>query len=467
MEPRLGADLSSARVHTGPESAKAAAQLGARAFTVGQDVHFGEGEFAPSSKEGDRLLAHELTHVVQGQKSGIQRKDKPAQESSEPGKEEVSHPDEPAEKEADAVANTVAEDLHGRGGGGDKEHDSRSEADEARANASPSQQAPAVGRRISRMPKPISAPQPSLGRKIFRATVPPTTHDAKKAGPAPTPPGTTTDIKEACHKKGGAAAQIVAQLEHEVQIDAGTKKKLFTAAAALFAAKGGDPLDAIQATLKSDAESYLCRGRDITLEAVRQEGGINRVVDLPSVFKYYLQDDIKDARFQSNQDRFLDGAATGKFDPYSHMKEEALLQGWAPLTWWSAGPPLPGGADMGKIMKTIHVDNPSYKDGGVRLDVSPDDFAKAMKEHGLKIYKPTAFDGAFQVSGDGKSALFNQDKDGSQIWGITKGGAKEAVMKPVPIKVFKRRTLLAPPRPKATADAAPKPATPPQKGKKA
>jgi hypothetical protein len=74
MEPRLGADFGGVRVHTGGESAEAAKSFGARAFTVGDDVHFNAGEFAPGTKEGDKLLAHELTHVVQGQKSGVQRK---------------------------------------------------------------------------------------------------------------------------------------------------------------------------------------------------------------------------------------------------------------------------------------------------------------------------------------------------------------------------------------------------------
>src|SRR5262249_14407604 len=60
MEPKLGADLSSVRVHTAGDSAKAARDLGARAFTVGEDVHFNAGEFQPGSKEGDKLLAHEL-----------------------------------------------------------------------------------------------------------------------------------------------------------------------------------------------------------------------------------------------------------------------------------------------------------------------------------------------------------------------------------------------------------------------
>ena len=136
MEPKLGADLSDVQVHTGGASAKAAAGIGARAFTVGSDVHFNSGEFAPGSKEGDRLLAHELTHVVQGKKSGIQRKQAPdaggggggggggaaahdsdAAHGAEHGGGEVSHPDEPAEKEADAVADGVTDQLHGGGKG--------------------------------------------------------------------------------------------------------------------------------------------------------------------------------------------------------------------------------------------------------------------------------------------------------------------------------------------------------------
>ena len=124
MEPRLGADLSGVKVHTSGSSAEAAGQLGARAFTVGNDVHFNNGEFAPGSKEGDKLIAHELTHVVQGQKSGIQRKPEPGAEGAEGGGEhahgggEVSNPDEPAELEADAVSEKVAGDLHGEKKGG-------------------------------------------------------------------------------------------------------------------------------------------------------------------------------------------------------------------------------------------------------------------------------------------------------------------------------------------------------------
>ena len=118
MERRLGADLSGVKVHTGGESAQAATQLGARAFTVGSDVHFSAGQFAPGTKEGDRLIAHELTHVVQGQRSPIVRKadGDDAKEAKEGGAPEVSDPSEPAEKEADAMADHVADDLHADGG---------------------------------------------------------------------------------------------------------------------------------------------------------------------------------------------------------------------------------------------------------------------------------------------------------------------------------------------------------------
>ena len=65
FEPRLGADLSGVRVHTGERAAASAASLGARAFAVGSEVVFGAGEYAPGTAAGQRLLAHELAHVVQ------------------------------------------------------------------------------------------------------------------------------------------------------------------------------------------------------------------------------------------------------------------------------------------------------------------------------------------------------------------------------------------------------------------
>lgn len=73
FEPRFGRDLSDVRVHAGGSAAQAARQINARAYTLGQSIAFASGEYAPSSHEGRRLIAHELAHVVQQDPSVIRR----------------------------------------------------------------------------------------------------------------------------------------------------------------------------------------------------------------------------------------------------------------------------------------------------------------------------------------------------------------------------------------------------------
>ena len=63
--PRLGTDLSQVRVHDGVDAARAADEIGARAFTIGDAVVFNRDEYDPHSNDGRQLLAHELSHVVQ------------------------------------------------------------------------------------------------------------------------------------------------------------------------------------------------------------------------------------------------------------------------------------------------------------------------------------------------------------------------------------------------------------------
>jgi hypothetical protein len=65
MESQFGHDFGHVRVHTGREAMESASSLSARAYTVGGHIVFGSGQYAPSSNAGRRLLAHELTHVVQ------------------------------------------------------------------------------------------------------------------------------------------------------------------------------------------------------------------------------------------------------------------------------------------------------------------------------------------------------------------------------------------------------------------
>lgn len=65
MESRIGFDFSNVRLHTDSHAADSARSLSAQAYTVGSNVVFAPGRFAPHTTEGRRLLAHELTHVVQ------------------------------------------------------------------------------------------------------------------------------------------------------------------------------------------------------------------------------------------------------------------------------------------------------------------------------------------------------------------------------------------------------------------
>lgn len=70
FEPRFGADFSGVRIHTGAQAEQLNSSIQSRAFTTGQDIFFGEGEYRPSTQQGQKILAHELTHVGQ-QNPGI------------------------------------------------------------------------------------------------------------------------------------------------------------------------------------------------------------------------------------------------------------------------------------------------------------------------------------------------------------------------------------------------------------
>ena len=87
FEPRFGHHFGEVRVHTDAPAAASARAVGALAYTVGRDVVFGQGQYAPQTPAGRRLLAHELAHVVQqgaataapGQRLAIGDADGPAE----------------------------------------------------------------------------------------------------------------------------------------------------------------------------------------------------------------------------------------------------------------------------------------------------------------------------------------------------------------------------------------------------
>lgn len=91
----LGDSLHDVRVHTDEHAAALARAVSARAFTVGPDIFFGQGEYNPATADGARLIAHEATHVVQQRGGPVD------------GPLIVSHPGDAMEREAEAVAHDL------------------------------------------------------------------------------------------------------------------------------------------------------------------------------------------------------------------------------------------------------------------------------------------------------------------------------------------------------------------------
>ncbi|HET6996194.1 MAG TPA: DUF4157 domain-containing protein, partial [Chitinophagaceae bacterium] len=85
MESGFGTDFSNVKVHSDKDAAQMNDQIGARAFTHGNDIYFNKGEYRPGTSSGDHLLAHELTHTVQ-QGGGVQKKSNSLQKAGKKAK---------------------------------------------------------------------------------------------------------------------------------------------------------------------------------------------------------------------------------------------------------------------------------------------------------------------------------------------------------------------------------------------
>jgi hypothetical protein len=95
MESIIGAGLADVRVHDGTAADGLARAVQARAFATGRDLFFARGEYRPGTSGGERLLAHELTHIAQ------------QRGASTGGPLSVSQPGDAFEREADRVADGV------------------------------------------------------------------------------------------------------------------------------------------------------------------------------------------------------------------------------------------------------------------------------------------------------------------------------------------------------------------------
>jgi len=103
MEGAFGASFGGVTVHSDAKADEFSQSLSARAFTLGSDVYFAEGQYQPATREGQRVLAHELTHVVQqGQEPG-------GGSSSPAARTVVGAVNDPAETQAQVVSERVVE----------------------------------------------------------------------------------------------------------------------------------------------------------------------------------------------------------------------------------------------------------------------------------------------------------------------------------------------------------------------
>lgn len=114
MEPRFGRDFSNVRVHTDAAASESARAVDALAYTVGSDVVFGAGQFSPHTDDGRRLLAHELTHVMQA--GSAQPGSRITMGRSDSREEHIAERNEAAPASASLTSGSASGQLHRKGG---------------------------------------------------------------------------------------------------------------------------------------------------------------------------------------------------------------------------------------------------------------------------------------------------------------------------------------------------------------
>ncbi|MBI3803977.1 MAG: DUF4157 domain-containing protein [Nitrospirae bacterium] len=109
MESRFGVDFTKVRIHTDADAAASAKAIDSHAFTLGSDIVFGAGEYRPDSLEGRRLLAHELTHVIQQGQTASMEAARPSKssDSAHLKSSDASHPNHPADPPSEAGARSL------------------------------------------------------------------------------------------------------------------------------------------------------------------------------------------------------------------------------------------------------------------------------------------------------------------------------------------------------------------------
>jgi outer membrane protein OmpA-like peptidoglycan-associated protein len=152
MEEQLGQNFDDVRVHTGDAAAGSAKDIGARAYTAGRDVVFGGGEFTAGTRSGDRLLAHELTHVIQQTRGA---------HAGGGGAPTIGGVDDSMEREANKAAEPIGDS-------------SSAAAPASRVSAEPTpvvQRDPLPGQLVPPVPELRLRPPPMLARSLGSLTI--------------------------------------------------------------------------------------------------------------------------------------------------------------------------------------------------------------------------------------------------------------------------------------------------------
>ncbi|MCO4770088.1 MAG: DUF4157 domain-containing protein [Deltaproteobacteria bacterium] len=163
---------------------------------------------------------------------------------------------------------------------------------------------------------------------------------------------------------------------------------------------------------------YLQKGAAIPDSAIDREKGLSRVVDLPAIFGYYQPANVQQ-RFMNNEDAFCAATNNSWFDPLPTMT--GSLRGRMAQAWWFARDTAPSHtvAELSDEL-AIGEDSPQYAKGMVRFDIPA---AQAM---GSKTFrKPTPYDGM----------PFGEFRASGGVWGVTAGGALEAVAPAIDVSV--------------------------------
>lgn len=255
------------------------------------------------------------------------------------------------------------------------------------------------------------------------------------------------DLKAACDKDGGMAKTKFGQVMAEAEPGAAGARASFLAGANVrLKTAPTKPLDAMRNEVSESGDKYILKGTPIPTTEIVGTAGISRVLDLPSVFNYYLRADYKASHGIVTEDDFVAACAAGKFNPKTDLDDSKEIRGKVAESWWFAKAQA-GGVTLGQIKKDLTVMDTTYDKGMLRLNISAGELTAAN----IALHKPTAFDGLMQ--GWGNDPMWTAAP--GDKWGLTRDGMHEGVIKASTLGAFKDRVLILP-EPKPVIDEVPK-----------